>query len=171
MKLPSCGKITDEYKTFTIKEGSHRSGARIHRSMDTVFSWSILFDSSAIYTTLDSLNQRDVNKLIGWSDCGTSHIKNSIRFGWRWLDNTLQILWFKHEHGEFTFGLIDTVSLCEAHLYELNIWTWNYVLCVDGNCVYVDRNCPEHKKKYMLYPYFGGDETAYRMVRLRHFTY
>jgi hypothetical protein len=83
------------------------------------------------------------------------------------LDNTLQILWFKHEHGEFTFGLIDTVSLCEAHLYELNIWAWNYVLCVDGNCVYVDRNCPEHKKNYMLYPYFGGDETAPHDIKIK----
>jgi len=167
VKLPSCKKLTNEYETFTIKKGNHRSTTRINRSLDTVFNWSILFDSSAIYNTVDSLNQRDVNKLIGWSDCGTRHTENSIRFGWRWLDNSLQILWFKHEHGDFSFGIIDSVSLCEPHIYELNIWRWNYGLCVDGKCVYVNRNCPVEDKKYMLYPYFGGDETAPHDIKIQ----
>ena len=157
----SCRKVDENgFKRYVIKEGNHRSTYAYHTTRDTVFNWSIIFDSSAIYNTLDSLNQYDVNKLIGLSDCGTRHTDNSIRFGWRWLDNSLQILWFKHEDGEFTFGLIDSVDLCESHLYELNIWSWNYGLCVDGNCVYIDRECSEHKKRYMLYPYFGGNETA-----------
>ena len=53
VKLPSCKKITDEYQTFTIKKGNHRSVTRVNRSVDTVFNWSIMFDSSAVYTTVD----------------------------------------------------------------------------------------------------------------------
>ncbi len=97
VKLNSCRKITDNYKTFTIKEGQHRSTYALNYSKDTVFGWNITFDSSAIYRTVDSLNQYDINKLIGWSDCGDNHTENSIRFGWRWLNDSLEIHWFKHE--------------------------------------------------------------------------
>jgi len=122
VKLPSCKKINDKWKTFTIKEGKHRSTYALNYSKDTVFGWNIEFDSSAIYKTVDSLNQYDINKLIGWSDCGTDHMENSIRFGWRWLDDSLEIHWFKHEHGKFSFDLIKRVSLCKEHYYELTIF-------------------------------------------------
>ena len=57
VKLPSCKKINDKWKTFTIKEGKHRSTYALNYSKDTVFGWNIEFDSSAIYKTVDSLNQ------------------------------------------------------------------------------------------------------------------
>ena len=63
-RLHSCKKITDNYKTFTIREGKHRSTNALNYSKDTVFCWNIEFDSSAIYKTVDSLNQYDINKLI-----------------------------------------------------------------------------------------------------------
>ena len=47
------------------KKGKHRSTRAIDYSKDTMFDWDIEFDSSAIYETLDSLNQLDINKLIG----------------------------------------------------------------------------------------------------------
>ena len=34
-------------------------------------------------------------------------------------------------------------------------------------CVYVDRNCPVEDKRYMLYPYFGGDETAPHDIKIQ----
>ena len=83
MKLTSCRKITSNPKTFTIKKGHHRSTYALNYSKDTVFGWNIMFDSSAIYKTVDSVNQYDINKLIGWSDCGDNHMENSIRFGAR----------------------------------------------------------------------------------------
>ena len=160
VKLTSCSKIKKDYTTFTIKEGRHRSTYALRYSKDTVFSWNIMFDSSAIYKCVDSVNQYDVNKLIGWSDCGDNHMDNSIRFGWRWLNDSLEIHWFKHEHGEFSFDLIKRVSICEEHYYELTISTWDYKLSVDGTYVHVPKNCPDEYRRYQLYPYFGGDEPA-----------
>jgi len=113
-----------------------------------VFGWNIEFDSSAIYKTVDSVNQLDINKLIGWSDCSASHLDNSIRFGWRWLNDSLEIHWFKHE-------------------YELTISTWDYKLSVDGTYVHVPRNCPEQYRRYQLYPYFGGNETAPHDIKIK----
>ena len=83
VKLPSCSKIKYDWTTFVIKKGQHRSTRALNYNKQTTFDWSIEFDSSAIYKTVDSLNQMDINKLIGWSDCGEDHIESSIRFGWR----------------------------------------------------------------------------------------
>jgi len=163
----NCSKITDNYKTFTIREGKHRSTNASNFSKDTVFGWNIEFDSSAIYKTVDSLNQYDINKLIGWSDCGTDHMENSIRFGWRWLNDSLEIHWFKHELGEFSFDLIKRVTLEESHYYELTISTWDYKMGVDGTYVHVPRNCVQNKRRYMLYPYFGGNETAPHDIKIK----
>jgi hypothetical protein len=165
--LSSCTKIKKEYTTFTIKEGKHRSIYALHYSRDTMFGWNIKFDSSAIYKTVDSLNQLDINKLIGWSDCSTSHMENSIRFGWRWLNDSLEIHWFKHERGEFSFDLIKRVSICEEHYYEMIISTWDYKLSVDGTYVHVPKNCPDDYRRYQLYPYFGGDEPAPHKIQIK----
>ncbi len=62
VKLTSCNKITNKEKVFTIKKGRHRSTYALNYSKDTVFGWNIEFDSSAIYKTVDSLNQLDINK-------------------------------------------------------------------------------------------------------------
>tara|TARA_E500000331_G_scaffold345720_1_gene383624 strand:- start:530 stop:1075 length:546 start_codon:yes stop_codon:yes gene_type:complete len=162
----SCKKIKDNYTTFFIPQGEHRSTAAYNASNDTVFNWRIIFDSSAIYKTVDSINQLDINKLIGWSDCGEDHSESSIRFGWRWVDN-LEIHWFKHENGNFSFDKITNINLCEPHDYYLKIHTWDYEMRVDGVRVFIPRNCVEHKRKYQLYPYFGGDETAPHRIKIK----
>ena len=164
----SCSKIDENgFKTFTIKEGKHRSGYRYKTSRENKFNIECIFDSSAIYTTEDSVNQWDVNKLWGVSDCSNNHMNNSIRFGWRWLNDSLEIHWFKHEHGEFSFDLIKRVSICEEHYYELTIFSWDYKLAVDGTYVYIPRNCPSQHRRYLLYPYFGGDETAPHNITIK----
>ena len=62
----SCRKVDENgFKRYVIKEGNHRSTYAYHTTRDTVFNWSIIFDSSAIYNTLDSLNQYDINKYDG----------------------------------------------------------------------------------------------------------
>jgi len=168
VKLVSgCKKITDDYKTFTIRKGQHRSTYALNYSKDTAFDWNVIFDSSAIYQTVDSTNQMDINKLIGWSDCGDNHTENSIRFGWRWLNDELEIHWFKHENGSFSFDKICNVSLCTEHDYGLIIRDWDYQMMVDGTCVWIPRNCPYEGKRYQLYPYFGGDETAPHNINIK----
>ena len=104
---------------------------------------------------------------IGWSDCGTDHMENSIRFGWRWIDDSLEIHWFKHEHGKFSFDLIKRVDLCKEHYYELTIFRWDYKMGVDGTYVYVPRNCVYDKRRYQLYPYFGGEESAPHDINIK----
>ena len=166
VKLPSCKKITTDWETFTIKKGKHRSTRALNYSKQTTFDWSVEFDSSAIYKTVDILNQMDINKLIGWSDCGEDHLESSIRFGWRWTDS-LEIHWFKHENGNFSFAKITSVDLCKPYDYYLKIHDWDYEMAVDGVKVFVPRNCVVHRRKYQLFPYFGGDETAPHNITIK----
>ena len=157
----SCTKIDDNgFKVFTIKEGNHRSGYRYKTSWSNKFNVKCIFDNSAIYTTKDSLNQYDVNKLWGVSDCSNNHMKNSIRFGWRWLNDSLEILWFRHLNNQFEFEKITTVELNE-------IIDDKYILGVNGVVVEVNRPCTQDFKRYYLYPYFGGDEVAPHTIKIR----
>ena len=165
--LLSCNKITDDYKVFTIKEGKHRSTRALNYSKDTMFGWNIEFDSSAIYKCVDSLNQYDINKLIGWSDCGTDHLENSIRFGWRWLNDSLEILWFRHLNGNFEFEKITSVETNEVIYLDLELKDDKYILGVNGVVVEVDRPCTQDFKRYYLYPYFGGDERAPHNIKIK----
>ena len=164
-----CCKKVDEngFRIYTIKENNHRSGYRYCTTKDSIFKLEVIFDESAIYETVDPLNQYDVNKLWGLSDCGTGHMKNSIRFGWRWLNDSLEIHWFQHENGDFYFDKIKTVDINQIINLELELRESDYLLSVDGVTKTISRNCGNNNdKKYKLYPYFGGDETAPHNIKI-----
>lgn len=166
--LVSCKKIDVEgYRVYKIKEGHHRSNTAYCTTKSNYLSFNAIFDESAQYTSSDPINQSDVNKLYGLSDCGTSHKNNSIRFGWRWLNDSLEILWFKHEDGDFSFGNMTTIDFNVSYQYSITFTEDSYILIVDGVEVEVDRKCSETYRKYYLYPYFGGDEKAPHNITVR----
>ncbi len=167
--LIRCHKINSEgYKTYIIKEGKHRSTFAYRRTDRKILTFDAIFDNSAIYTTRDPNNQLDINKLFGLSDCGTDHMDNSIRFGWRWNNDSLEIHWFKHEEGVFSFDKITSIELDRIYTYEIIITKDTYELWVGEEMVLLNRNCIKDKcrKNYYLYPYFGGDETAPHDIKI-----
>ncbi len=165
--LFGCKKIDENgFRIYTIKKDKHRSGYRYCTTKENKFKLEVIFDESAIYQTQDTLNQYDVNKLWGVSDCGTNHMENSIRFGWRWLNDNLEIHWFQHENGDFYFAKIKDVEINEIINLELEITDSDYIISVDGVTKTISRNCNKKRKKYKLYPYFGGDETAPHDVKI-----
>jgi len=151
-----CKKIDiSGYQLFTIKKGKHISGYRYNSDYNNNIKFKAIFDSSAIYKTVNSTNQSDVNKLYGVSDCNKNHMEYSIRFGWRYYNNKLEILWFKHESGDFTFGVIKEIEINKSYTYTLNV------------CSIIPRKCNNEYKRYYLYPYFGGDETAPHNITIK----
>jgi hypothetical protein len=159
--LAGCVKIDPEgYKVYKIKVGDHKSTWKYVTTKKDTLEFKVLFDSSAVYNTIDPINQPDVNKLFGVSDCGEDHLEYSIRIGWRWYKDSLELLWFKHESGEFTFGTIKKIDMDVVHNCTIKIQESNYIIKVDGVLVSLTRSCCEDYKRYYLYPYFGGSEKA-----------
>tara|TARA_R110000782_G_scaffold232528_2_gene318738 strand:+ start:88 stop:636 length:549 start_codon:yes stop_codon:yes gene_type:complete len=164
----SCKKIdSNGYRVYKIKEGRHHSNTAYCTTKSNYITFDAIFDESAQYTSTNPTNQYDVNKLYGLSDCGTSHTKNSIRFGWRWLNDSLEILWYKRENDDFSFKNITTIDLNTSHHYTITFTEDSYILSVDDIHVVVDRKCSETYKRYYLYPYFGGDEEAPHNITIR----
>ena len=165
----SCRKIDNKgYISYDIKQDKHRSVFRIKTTRSKKIEFSCIFDQSAVYKTKDPNNQADINKLYGLSDCGTNHMESSIRFGWRWYDDSLEIHWFKHSDNKFSFGKICNVTLGLPFKCSLKIKEDKYVMNVDGNEVEIIRApCGLNYHRYYLYPYFGGDETAPHDIRIK----
>lgn len=167
LSLVSCNKIDENgFKTYIIKKGKHRSGWRYNTSNSNSFNIEVVFDKSAIYETDDPTNQYDVNKLWGISDCGNHHHDNSIRFGWRWLNDSLEILWYRRMNGNFEFEKITNVNIDEVNKMHISINKNSYELRVNGVIKTVDRPCSQDFKRYKLYPYFGGDEKAPHRIKI-----
>lgn len=168
LALMSCTKIDESgFKKYVIKKGNHISGYRWNTTYDNKFNIEVIFDESAKYTTSDPLNQFDVNKLWGVSDCGNNHSDNSIRFGWRWLNDSLEILWYRRIDGKFEFEPITTVNLNETNRMHLSINKASYEMRVNGVIKSVSRPCSRDYKRYKLFPYFGGDEKAPHNITIR----
>jgi len=87
-------------------------------------------------------------------------MKYSLRFRWRYYNDSLQIMRFKHEAREFKFGVIKKININQTYTLSLDITEDKYILCVDNVCTITDRTCPKTYRRYYLYPYFGGDETS-----------
>ena len=162
-----CKKIDDNgFREYRIKKGNHRSTYQIRRDCDSILKYQVIFDNSAIYTTSDPGNQADVNKLFGCSDCGNGHMQNSIRVGWRWYNDSLELLWFKHELGQFSFDKIKSIELDQIIECQILLSEYEYQICIDGECRTTSRICNGVYKHYRLFPYFGGDEAAPHDIKI-----
>ncbi len=171
--LFSCEqKIEDPYEVFVIPAGKHDNGWKLQSLQSRSLNFSAVFDESAIYKTSSEENQHDINKLAGFSDCNSFHHENSARFGWRWLDGKLEIHAYAYVNGERVTEYIGDVSLDEAYDYRLQMTDSDYVFYLQGyDPVRITRNSPcDRGFYYMLFPYFGGDETAPQDIVIRILT-
>ena len=169
----SCKKIDENgFKTYTISKGSHYSDGKIDKlwgndNRKNSWNWEVIFDSTAIYQTSNPLNQLDVNKLLGFSDCGDHHSTTSHRIGWRY-NNGLELLSYNRLDGNFLFQPISTININEVINIEMSFADENYIICIDGICDTMQRNCSSWTgRKYTLWPYFGGNETAPHDIKIK----
>ena len=168
--VPNGTEAGEKYKTYTIKKDKHSSTTGIKKFNSDALKFKAIFDESAIYDAKIESNKHDIHKLYGFSDCGTSHQKNSARFGWRWYNGNLEI------HA-YTYGnekrqnpvFIKSISLNQPHDFLIRVAHDKYIFTVDEKSVEVPRACTGSASGYYLYPYFGGDETAPHQVNIKIF--
>ncbi|WP_420577662.1 hypothetical protein [Ekhidna sp.] len=154
--------LEDPYENFIIPAGKHDNGWKMQSLQSKTLNFTAIFDQSAIYETVTTENQHDINKLMGFSDCNSMHHENSARFGWRWLAGKLEIHAYAYVNGERITEYIGDVELDEPTSYQLQITDDHYVFYLQGyDPVRIKREATCSKGLYyMLFPYFGGDEVA-----------
>lgn len=126
-----------------------------------------LFDSSCIYSTLDAANQKDINKLYGFSDCGTHHHQNSARVGWVWNGSAIELHAYCYAAGVRSSKLMGSIRPGEPAVITISVQPQHYVFEWNGNKTLMERHCGgDQINGYQLYPYFGGDELAPHDIRV-----
>ena len=161
----------EPFEVFQIREGNHypSSLGSIQALQSDHLYFEAIFDSSAIYKNTIPENQHDINKLVGFSDCNSHHHQHSARFGWRWLDNQLEILGYCYVNGDRMVQSIGFVGLNEAHSYSIRITDDHYLFQLDQLkevAIQRERRC-KVGLYYLLYPYFGGTEAAPHDIFIR----
>jgi hypothetical protein len=161
------------YQTFTIQQGEHYCSPTLAKTtLKNELVFKVVFDSSCVYQTADTSNQKDINKLFGFSDCNTNHLTNSARIGWRWYLNKLQkyelqLMAFVHTNGVIQPDIIISVADIGTVLNcRITCLPGKYEFEINGAIAEVERHCTSRTVSYKLYPYFGGDETAPHRIRV-----
>ena len=159
--------IDDDFVTYIIAKNNHFTDNNISEVKVNKLKFIVQFDSSARYQTVDKNNQADINKLYGFSDCTSFHQTNSARFGWRWLNNQLEIFAYTYQNQVRQEKFIKAVDLNKAYTYELEALDNKYIFKLDDKIVEMPRGCTGNPVKYKLFPYFGGDEAAPHEIKIR----
>ncbi|MEQ8546819.1 MAG: hypothetical protein RIC03_02860 [Cyclobacteriaceae bacterium] len=161
--LSACEEnLVNDYQLFVIPKGEHYCNYKVEALQQNELSFMAIFDSTTMYTSSDPINQHDINKLYGFSDCNDQHHENSARFGWRWLNETMEIHAYFYQNSIRSSILLGSVALNEPHFYSIQLLPDAYSFQLDSNApVMVERmNTCDKGFYYKLFPYFGGDERA-----------
>lgn len=174
--LFSCSRHSDfiispmggEISVFTIRKGFHESGQYgFHPVSCTHFLFSVIFDSSAIYKTFHPENQEDINKLFGFSDNNDFHHEYSARFGWNWARDSVRLYAYVYNAGTMISQEITAISIGQNYHCSIGVESDQYSFNVDNKTIFLPRTSTgDTAKGYLLFPYFGGDETAPHDIRI-----
>jgi hypothetical protein len=174
--LFSCNKENaDGYRVYTIDRGNHYSDGPIDKLFGNnnradSWEWEVIFEPSCIYSESDLLNPSnylDVNKLIGFSDCDRHHSQYSCRVGWRASGDSIELLIYKRDDNNIEFKSLKKVYPDQIVNVTLDFKDTIYTSCIDGICDTLVRPCPNWSgRKYSLFPFFGGQETAPHDIRI-----
>jgi hypothetical protein len=154
------------FTVYTIPQNQHNTSNNIGEVASSKIKFIAKFDNSAIYTTTDKINQADINKLYGFSDCNSMHQNNSARFGWRWYQNKLEIFAYTYKNKKREVKLIQAIELNKEYVFELEAANNKYVFKLEDKVIEMPRGCSGNYLKYKLFPYFGGDEVAPHKIRI-----
>ena len=165
---PTLTLPTSSTVEYTIKKGEQYCDKNSFQQVSiSELKFTVRFDSSAIYQTIDASNQGDINKLYGFSDNNAAHHEFSARFGWRWNNNQLQIFAYNYNNGVMSFQQMGTVNIGEENNCSIKVVGKIYVFTLNQTSITMPRaSTTATGSGYKLYPYFGGDEMAPHDIRI-----
>ena len=156
------------FTTYLIRKGNNYCDQSVLKSVTTAeMKFVARFDTSAIYQSVNPVNQYDINKLYGFSE-GFNNQFNSARIGWRWSNGALRLFGYVYKSGvrysqEITSIPFNTDITCSIKLNGAN-----YLITANGVTVTLPRGLTSSTARgFQQYPYFGGDEAAPKNIRIK----
>lgn len=156
------------YTEFLIPAKQHYAVNNTYQTIDQKeLRFMALFDSSCIYTNSNPENIFDINKLYGFSDCGSLHHENSARVGWLWNGKMIELYAYCYTGSVRKNVLLGTTAIGTPADLGISVQPNQYQFFYNGTITTVPRHCTNNSAQgYKLYPYFGGDETAPHDIRV-----
>ncbi len=154
-------RVLNPIELYQIKKGNHHSTRKVELLQTDKLRFFATFNNTAIYSSKIAENQWDTNKLFGFSDCNSHHHENSARFGWRWIEDRIEVLTYTYVDGQREIFKIGETSIDTKKFYSIEVTEDQYIFEFDNETISVERsNSCRRGIYYLLFPYFGGDETA-----------
>jgi hypothetical protein len=160
---------TSSYTTYLIRKGNNFCDQSVTKSVSVSgeMRFAAKFDASAVYTTIDPVNQYDINKLWGFSE-GFNNQYNSARIGWAYNDGALRLYGYVYAKGVRYSKEITSVSIGTEIPCSIKLNGSSYLLTANGVTVSLPRGTTSTKASGLQqYPYFGGDEKAPQDIRIQ----
>jgi hypothetical protein len=154
--------IENSFVKYTIKKGQQYCDMNAMTQVEyEELKFKVKFDSSAIYTSISSENQWDINKLFGFSDNNGYHHEFSARFGWNWGRNGLTLYAYTYNNAKRESKSLGTITIGEEQNCSIKVTADKYIFTLNGKVETMPRTSTTAKAVgYKLFPYFGGDEFA-----------
>jgi hypothetical protein len=167
----ACEPVAEDafVRHFIIPQGDHyATGRTVELLQSDVLSFTAVFDGSAVYRFPEEIYQDSKNKLLGFSDCNSTHHENSARFAWQFYNDELQIFAYCYVNGERVEKYIGVAGIGEENHFEIRVTEQTYFFTMNnGEPVVIERgNTCDKGAYYMLWPYFGGSQPAPHDVRI-----
>jgi hypothetical protein len=162
------GGSTGTFRTYTIQAGNHSCDQSAFASVSGVtMSFNVKFDSSCIYTSIDPVNQWDINKVWGFNE-GLFSTANSARVGWNWREGALRLRPYTHVNGIASIDPPEVIVPIGAEIpCSITVQGSSYIFIINGTTITMPRGLSTAKfSGYQLYPYFGGDEVAPHLITI-----
>lgn len=165
--LPSTPAVS--YTGYTIPAGAQYCEQEHFETIATQgIAFTVLFDSSAVYTTKDPANQADINKLYGFSDNRAHHHSFSARFGWRWYEHKLTLHGYIYNDSIREYKELGAVAIGKPVRCAILVQKDRYAFVLNNDTTRMRRTSKTDRAEgYRLYPYFGGDEYAPHTITIR----
>ena len=152
---------------YTINKGSHRSTWLPKFTFETSLRVSFEFTSDPSYILNNKTDQGDTNKIFGISD-SWYHRRHSIRLGWRYdskLKKSIGCVYFYKDGKHFVEDL-GAIEQNKPYICYIDILQDSYIIISLDKRVIIPRTSRWRGPRYLLFPYFGGQQVAPKQFKI-----
>jgi hypothetical protein len=153
---------------YTIEKGSHRSTWLPKVTLSNKIFISFSFETDPSYILDNKSDQEDTNKIFGISD-SWYHRKHSVRLGWRY-DNKLQksiCSVYYYVDGKHYIEDLGEIEQFETSFFYLKILNDRYEVIALDKKITIPRTSRWFGPRYLLFPYFGGQQVAPKQFKIK----